>query len=119
MAMADGACVMALRGNIEEASATLKQADEMRTRCKANYLDLVFGRAHCQVSFFQRQLETAQQQADEMFLYHQGNGELLFHLVMFGLVGLNCQAERCGWAAPSTSSFSSAATASGQAFSRF
>jgi serine/threonine protein kinase/tetratricopeptide (TPR) repeat protein len=94
LAMADGACVMALRGNIEEASATLKQADEMRTRCKANYLDLVFGRAHCQVSFFQRQLETAQQQADEMFLYHQGNGELPFHLVMFGLVGLNCQAER-------------------------
>jgi serine/threonine protein kinase/tetratricopeptide (TPR) repeat protein len=94
LAMADGACVMALRGSISEASETLKQADIMRSRCKANYLDLVFGRAHCQVAFFQRQLETAQQQADELFLYHQSNGELPFHLVMFGLVGLSCQAER-------------------------
>lgn len=94
IAVSDIATSQAIRGLVSEARANLTVAEEMRTRCRSTYIDLLFGRAHCYVAFFEGELETSQQVADHLFLHHSENGELPFHLVNFGILSLAAQAER-------------------------
>ena len=86
--------VLAILGRPDEAREMLAEADVLRNRCRAMYVDLIFGRAHCYLTHLERQLETAQQVADHLFLKHLENGELPFHLVHFGVLSLSSQIER-------------------------
>jgi len=94
IAICDLAAVQAVRGLLPEARQYLQTAQDMQTRCQAPYIDLLLGRAQCYVALAERQMETAQQLADQLFLRHSEGGETAYYLVNFGIISLTAQLDR-------------------------